>query len=181
MSQAFGQAATPLSVIRGIIHRYPYSFGQISELIQNSEDAVALKQVCTIPYSQEMKINDICSEAFAMDHRRHPTTSLYHQQLAPTQGPALLAYNDAEFDDGDWHALQYAHESSKADDLSYVFGITSRIFCLTCFPRSKIGKFGVGFRSLFHVWFTSVLYLPGPLTYRTSRSQIVPRSSLPIA
>ncbi|KAH9475499.1 Sacsin [Psilocybe cubensis] len=115
MSQGFGQTATPVSVIRGIIQRYPYSLGQISEIKQNSEDAGASEQV------------------FVLDHRQHPTKSLFHPGLASTQGPALLAYNDAEFNDSDWHALQYAHESSKVDDIS------------------KIGKFGVGFRSLFNI------------------------------
>jgi hypothetical protein len=46
--------------------------------------------------------------------------SLNHANLASTQGPALLAYNDALFKDEDWESLKHAFESSKSDDSSYV-------------------------------------------------------------
>ncbi|KAF8970966.1 hypothetical protein BDZ97DRAFT_1914417 [Flammula alnicola] len=115
MEEDFAQGTTPLGALRGILGNYPYSVGLFRELLQNSDDAGAAKQV------------------FVLDRRTHSTTSLYHPKLASTQGPALLAYNDAKFNAYDWHALKFAYESSKADD------------------SSKIGKYGVGFRSVFHI------------------------------
>ncbi|KAM6499265.1 hypothetical protein JOM56_004773 [Amanita muscaria] len=47
--------------------------------------------------------------------------------------PALMAYNDSEFQEADWEAIQSIHESSKRAD------------------TSKIGKYGVGFRACYHI------------------------------
>ena len=55
-----------------------------------------------------------------LDRRSHPVVSLNHAKLAPTQGPALLAYNNALFKEADWESLKHAFESSKSDDTSYV-------------------------------------------------------------
>lgn len=63
---------------------------------------------------------NLYGQIFVLDHRNHPTGSLYHPQLAQMQGPALLAYNDALFHDDDWKALQTIHQSSKKMDTSYV-------------------------------------------------------------
>ncbi|KAF9476299.1 hypothetical protein BDN70DRAFT_863489 [Pholiota conissans] len=115
MGDNFAQGTTPLGPLRAILGSYPFSVGLLREMLQNSEDAKALVQT------------------FALDRRSHPSASLYHPNLAATQGPALLAFNDANFNEADWHALQFVYESSKADD------------------SSKIGKYGVGFRSVFHI------------------------------
>ncbi|KAF8178073.1 hypothetical protein BJ912DRAFT_1033332 [Pholiota molesta] len=115
MEDDFAHGTTPVGALRGILGNYPYSVGLLREILQNSDDARASKQ------------------SFVLDRRTHATTELYHPDLASTQGPALLAFNDASFVADDWHALKFAYESSKADD------------------SSKIGKYGVGFRSLFHI------------------------------
>ncbi|KAK2459819.1 hypothetical protein APHAL10511_008140 [Amanita phalloides] len=47
--------------------------------------------------------------------------------------PALMAYNDSEFHEDDWKAIQSIHQSSKKAD------------------TSKIGKYGVGFRACYHI------------------------------
>lgn len=57
-------------------------------------------------------------QIFILDRKEHTTSSLYHPGLATTQGPALLAYNDANFESHDWDALEMAYESSKATDSS---------------------------------------------------------------
>ncbi|KAF8629294.1 hypothetical protein AX15_003527 [Amanita polypyramis BW_CC] len=49
------------------------------------------------------------------------------------ESPALVAYNDAQFRDDDWKAIQSIHESSKKAD------------------TSKIGKYGEGFRACYHI------------------------------
>ncbi|KAF9035263.1 hypothetical protein BJ165DRAFT_1511055 [Panaeolus papilionaceus] len=115
MATDFAQRANPVSILRSILAGYPFSIGLFQEIIQNSEDAGAKEQI------------------FVLDRRRHDTEGLYHENLAAAQGPALLAFNDAYFEEEDWLALQNSYESSKTSD------------------SSKIGKFGVGFRSVFHL------------------------------
>ena len=87
----------------------------MQEIIQNADDAGA-KTV-----------------KFFIDSREHGTTSLVHPDLAPFQGPALLAYNDAQFRDEDWEGIQNLQRSVKAED------------------PFKVGKFGIGFNSVYHI------------------------------
>ncbi|WAR13979.1 SACS-like protein, partial [Mya arenaria] len=49
------------------------------------------------------------------------------------QAPALVFYNDAEFTDDDWRGIRQIYASIKADD------------------PMKIGKYGLGFKSVFHL------------------------------
>jgi sacsin len=57
-------------------------------------------------------------QIFILDRRFHDTGFIYHPHLAGTQGPALLAYNDAIVLEEDWKALQNIHRSSKTADTS---------------------------------------------------------------
>jgi len=41
------------------------------------------------------------------DQRNHATEGLYRPGLADTQGPALMAYNDAIFSEKDWEAFKF--------------------------------------------------------------------------
>ncbi|KAJ6589057.1 hypothetical protein B0H19DRAFT_1367527 [Mycena capillaripes] len=112
---SFGEYSLPTDTLAAILGAYPFSVGLFRELLQNSDDARASKQV------------------FVLDARTHGTRTLVDVKLAATQGPSLLAYNDALFSDNDWDALQSIHRSSKKTD------------------TSKIGKYGIGFRSCYHV------------------------------
>ncbi|KAJ7578449.1 hypothetical protein C8J56DRAFT_967961 [Mycena floridula] len=115
MSQDFGEYASPTDTIAAILATYPFSVSCFRELLQNSDDAGASKQV------------------LVLDSRQHLRRSLFSEKLSDTQGPALLAFNDSLFSPADWDALQSIHRSSKKAD------------------TSKIGKYGVGFRSLYHL------------------------------
>ena len=53
--------------------------------------------------------------------------------LARFQGPALLAYNDAQFTNKDWQSIQDMQQSVKTAD------------------PFKVGKFGIGFNSVYHI------------------------------
>ena len=99
----------------------------LQEIIQNADDAGA-KTV-----------------KFFIDSREHGTTSLVHPDLTPFQGPALLAYNDAQFRDEDWEGIQNLQRSVKAED------------------PFKVGKFGIGFNSVYHITGTYQVGIPGAI------------------
>ena len=56
-----------------------------------------------------------------------------HRELARFQGPALLAYNNARFKEEDWEGIQNLQRGGKKDD------------------PMKVGKFGIGFNSVYHI------------------------------
>ncbi len=49
------------------------------------------------------------------------------------QGPALYSFNDARFSDADWTGIRMLSQSVKQPD------------------RFKVGYFGMGFKSVFHI------------------------------
>ncbi|KAF7297128.1 BTB domain-containing protein [Mycena indigotica] len=112
---SFGEYSLPTDTLAAILGQYPFSVGLFRELLQNTDDARGSKQI------------------FVLDTRNHGTTTLVHDKLGDTQGPALLVFNDAFFSESDWDALQSIHRSSKKTD------------------SSKIGKYGIGFRSCYHI------------------------------
>ena len=70
---------------------------------------------------------------FYVDCRSHGTKSLVHPALAEFQGPALLSVNDAKFSKEDWEGIQSLQRSVKAED------------------PFKVGTFGIGFNSVYHL------------------------------
>ncbi|XP_053117636.1 sacsin-like [Hemicordylus capensis] len=74
------------------------------------------------------------------DERGFGTQSLFAEGMACTQGPALLAYNDGLFTEDDWEGIQSPGLSHKEDD------------------PSTVGRFGLGFNSVYHITdFPSIL------------------------
>ncbi|KAK7696314.1 hypothetical protein QCA50_000968 [Cerrena zonata] len=124
---AFGESIDPTAAISAILGTYPFSIGLLREILQNSDDAKASKQI------------------FILDRRNHSKQHIAHEALQSTQGPALIAFNDSLFKDEDWVALQRIHQSSKKTD------------------TSKIGKYGVGFRSSYHITDTPQILSGGSL------------------
>ena len=57
------------------------------------------------------------------------------------QGPALYAYNDSVFRYSDWKGIRMIDNSIKADD------------------PLKIGRFGLGFKSVFHMTGSQCMYI----------------------
>ena len=51
----------------------------------------------------------------------------------PQQGPALYAYNNARFSKNDWRGIRMLSDSMKVKD------------------PMKVGRFGLGFKSVFHM------------------------------
>ncbi|KAH8806800.1 hypothetical protein DL96DRAFT_1686030 [Flagelloscypha sp. PMI_526] len=72
-------------------------------------------------------------QTFVLDCRSHPSSSLVDPVLRTSQGPSLLCLNDSLFRETDWTALQTINGSNKrAED-------------------QKTGKYGLGFRSCYHI------------------------------
>ena len=70
---------------------------------------------------------------FYVDCRQHGTSGLVEPELAAYQGPALVLANDAMFSKEDWEGIQSLQQSIKADD------------------PFKVGRFGIGFNSVYHL------------------------------
>jgi glutamine phosphoribosylpyrophosphate amidotransferase len=112
----------PIAVIRSILDGYPFGVGIFREFLQNSDDARASKQVCIfIRYRSCRSQFRNFVQIFLLDNQRHPVDVIHHGNLSNTQGPALIAYNDAVFHQTDWEALQAMYQSSKKKDTSFVF------------------------------------------------------------
>ncbi|EDO47479.1 predicted protein, partial [Nematostella vectensis] len=67
------------------------------------------------------------------DEHSYGTHSLFKPELAKFQGPALYAYNNARFKRDDWNGLRMLCDSIKVKD------------------PMKVGRFGLGFKSVFHI------------------------------
>ncbi|KAG7330777.1 hypothetical protein KOW79_004746 [Hemibagrus wyckioides] len=113
---AFGATAPPfIDYLKEILRRYPDGGQILKELIQNADDARASKTI------------------FIHDERRYGTDSVWSPAMGKYQGPALYAFNDADFTEEDWEGIQRAGRSIKHDD------------------PTKVGRFGIGFNSVYHV------------------------------
>ena len=71
--------------------------------------------------------------SFLYDNRYHDTKFLENPELAKFQGPALYCHNDATFKEEDWEGIQNLMRSNKKDD------------------PLKVGRFGIGFNSVYHI------------------------------
>ena len=70
---------------------------------------------------------------FLYDTTQHPTDHLWSQSLKDFNGPALYVYNDATFKKEDWVNIQHPEQSGKFKD------------------PTKVGRFGLGFISVYHL------------------------------
>uniref|UniRef100_A0A7N0RD15 RING-type domain-containing protein n=1 Tax=Kalanchoe fedtschenkoi TaxID=63787 RepID=A0A7N0RD15_KALFE len=111
----FGQKVDLTRRIREVLANYPEGTTVLKELIQNADDAGATKV------------------SLCLDQRVHGTQSLLSKSLASWQGPALLAYNDAQFTEEDFVSISRIGGSSKQGH------------------AWKTGRFGVGFNSVYHL------------------------------
>ncbi|XP_023931332.1 sacsin-like [Lingula anatina] len=114
---------------RGFGIRTPSLIEQLKAVLdQYPDDGQILKELI-----QNAEDAGAKSVKFVNDRRQFSAKSLYQPDLKIFQGPALYAYNDAVFCDKDWDRIGAIHNSSKRDD------------------PLKVGKFGLGFKSVFHM------------------------------
>ncbi|TGO40070.1 hypothetical protein BHYA_0043g00420 [Botrytis hyacinthi] len=107
------QVQTILNALKNICRDYPAGGSVLRELLQNADDA----------WASEVK--------FFLDENSYGTDNL-HPKLAQYQGPALLAYNNAEFKKEHFQSLSQVGNSLKMED------------------GSTTGKFGRGFNSVYN-------------------------------
>lgn len=110
----FGQKSDLCVRIKEICRNYPEGTSIIKELVQNADDAGA----------RDFKL--------CLDLRQHGTASVVGPGMAQYQGPAILAYNSAMFQEADFASIQRIGDSLKK--------ATSK--------GSKTGRFGIGFNSV---------------------------------
>ena len=91
------------------------------EIIQNTDNACAT----------EVKFYLDCRNLSTLP--RELVESRVYNELDRFQGPALMSYNNAPFKKEDWESIQNLQRSGKADN-----------------PH-KVGKFGIGFNSVYHI------------------------------
>nr|XP_013763752.1 PREDICTED: sacsin-like [Pundamilia nyererei] len=82
---------------------------------------------------------------FIHDERSYGTESLWTEELETYQGPALYAYNNAGFTDEDWKGIQRTGRSVKRDD------------------PNRVGRFGIGFNSVYHITDVPSIFSSGHL------------------
>jgi sacsin len=68
-----------------------------------------------------------------IDETEYPTERIIKPEMAKFQGPALILYNDAVFNQKDFDSLCRLGQSEKAKE------------------NTKIGQFGLGFNCCYHV------------------------------
>ena len=83
-----------------------------------------------IQNADDARASKVC---FVVDWRENPRVRLLADDLAKCQGPALWAYNDAMFSDDDFENINKLAGETKKEDLD------------------KVGRFGLGFNSVYHV------------------------------
>ncbi|KAL5020416.1 hypothetical protein ScPMuIL_003308 [Solemya velum] len=115
--QEWGQQEPLTTRLHSLLEGYSDGVSVLKEIVQNADDAGATK-VC-----------------FLYDERENEQyrSGLMDEAMAECQGPALWAYNDAEFSDGDF------------DSITKLSGATKKMDC------AKIGKFGLGFSAVYNL------------------------------
>ncbi|XP_053937570.1 sacsin-like [Cuculus canorus] len=135
-AEAFCQRAPIfLDYLHSILQKYPNGGQILKELVQNADDAGANKVV------------------FVSDEREFDIT---RGGLEGTQGPALLAYNDAVMSPRDWTGLMRPGVSHKRKD------------------PSTVGRFGLGFTSVYHLTDLPGVLSPPSLGLLDPECQVLP-------
>ncbi|XP_045909612.1 sacsin [Micropterus dolomieu] len=91
---------------------------------------------------------------FIHDERSYGTESLWTDELGEYQGPALYAYNNAAFTKDDWEGIQMAGRSVKRND------------------PDKVGRFGIGFNSVYHITDVPSIFSSGHLGFMDPQEKI---------
>lgn len=161
MPKPFIQQADVIKAIGNILEHYPLVDGPIRELLQNSDDAGATRQVWSWCPNLITSAHLHFEQILILDLRNHPTSFLVSPDYAQHQQvPSLIAINNAFFKEPDWHSLETIFASSKAQDATFVLNhsIFSFWSAHSFVIGSTVGQFGQGFRSVYHVLVSSISF-----------------------
>ena len=115
--EGFGQNESLTLRIQNILRNYKDGFAVPKELIQNADDAKAT----------EVKL--LYDQRENLDHR----VSLFDPAMEECQGPALWAYNNAQFSEEDFQNITKLASGSKQ------------------YKNDTVGRFGLGFNSVYNL------------------------------
>ena len=122
------------ALLRNILDNYPAGSAVIREFLQNTDDSGATIQVGARWITTHTTLDKrFVFQTFILDTRTSSSETLVDLSLTSCQGPAIIAANDGYFLDKDWTAITRIHTSSKKSD------------------ETSTGKYGLGFRSSYHV------------------------------
>ena len=113
----FGQSESLVDRISSLLKEYRDGLAILKELVQNADDAEATE------------VKFIYDERQNSDHR----VALFDDAMKDLQGPALWAYNDANFTEDDFHNIIKLGGKTKET------------------ATNKIGKFGLGFNAIYNL------------------------------
>ena len=111
----FGQKESLTDRIKNILRDYPLDVTLLKEFLQNADDAKASKVFVIL------------------DKRQHNGKFVPSDKWSELQGPALLIWNDKDFQDEDLAGIQSLGVGSKRTD------------------SESIGEFGIGFNVVYHI------------------------------
>lgn len=131
MFEEFGQSEKLTLRLKSLLEGYKDGLSVPKELIQNADDAGA--KVVKFLYDER--------------ENNQARSSLIDPNMKSLQGPALWAYNDAEFTDEDFKNIQKLSAATKKED------------------STKIGTFGVGFNAVYNLTDVPSFVSGGSLVY----------------
>jgi len=97
--ESFGQSESLTRRLKNIVEMYPEGPQQLSELIQNADDAKA------------------SIVRLIINKKTYGTKSLIGQKMSAWQGPSLIVYNDSTFSSRDFQNLARIGQASKLEKL----------------------------------------------------------------
>ncbi|XP_028405565.1 sacsin-like [Dendronephthya gigantea] len=110
-------------------HRLPTLVELIQSILQKYPDGgQILKEL--IQNADDAGATDV---SFLFNEQNYGVESLVNPELARFQGPALYCHNNAVFKEEDWEGIRNLMSSNKKED------------------PLKIGRFGIGFNSVYHI------------------------------
>jgi len=116
----FSQSEDLTVRLRNILHDYAFGPGVFRELLQNADDAGARRFA-------------LLADGATYSVEAASTSGLLDARLGVWQGPAVCAFNDAEFTDADFEGICRVGASGKRSD------------------HAKIGRYGLGFNTTYHL------------------------------
>ena len=111
-------------------------FGQKESLIDRIKDILARYSTESSIFKELVQNADDAKAtriSFILDTRNHGTNFIPFEELAHLQGPSICCYNNAIFTENDLNGIIRLSKGSKQTN------------------KNKIGKFGIGFNSVYHL------------------------------